>query len=48
MEGNPNHALQEYEVASTVQEALQLLDVSEEKHPEKRFKAAFEAYCAKR
>jgi hypothetical protein len=24
------------------------LDTEEEKHPEKRFKAAYEAYCAKR
>jgi hypothetical protein len=44
-EDNPNLALQDYEVAATVEEALQVLDSAEEKHPEKRFKAAFEAYC---
>lgn len=45
---NPNRALEDYEVAGTVEEALQILNTEEEKHPEKRFKAAFEAYCSKR
>lgn len=35
-------------MAETVQQALEVLDIDEEKHPEKRFKAAYEAYCAKR
>lgn len=35
-------------MAGTVEEALQILNTEEEKHPEKRFKAAFEAYCSKR
>ena len=48
MDENPNHALRGHEVAGSVEEALRVLDISEEKHPEKRYKAAFEAYTAKR
>jgi hypothetical protein len=28
-----------------VEEALRVLDVKDDKHPEKRFKASFDAYC---
>ena len=47
-EENPNRALEDYQVTGSVDQALQVLDASEEKHPEKRFKAAFQAFCAKR
>lgn len=45
---NPNRAFEEYEVTGSVEEALQVLDAGQEKHPEKRYKAAFETFCAKR
>ena len=38
----------EYDVARNVDEALNILDSKEEKHPEKRYKAAFNAYSEKR
>ena len=38
---NPNRQENEFEVARNVEEALDMLSVKEDIHPEKRFKGAF-------